>query len=181
MMRRMKTNRYLHSSGLIAVLALAVANVALAEVTQSFGVGARSHQERTSFSELPFKDGDLSYSAAYEYHDGDAFWQLACDVTPGLDGSGTNAADYAITPQLNLLLKDKMLQGGVGILSTYTHGEEDGDWTDLYWQFILGVSLPLPGSLSVEINAYYVFESWDNIGEFDFGDIEYGAFLNYKF
>lgn len=128
----------------------------------------------------PFAKGDLSYGATYEYEDQNALWQLGVDVTPKF--KSPSAEDYAVTPQLNLLLKDQIFRGGLGILSTYTRDNAGkGDWMDLYWQFILGVEIPLPGRLVASANAYYVFDKWDNLNSFDFKDVEYGVSLGYKF
>jgi hypothetical protein len=179
MMRGMKSNKFLHGSGLILGLVVAASSVALADVSQSFNVGGKTHQKHSTFTDLPYDDGDISYSVAYEYRDVDALWQLACDMTP--EFKNHDDIEYGVSPQLNLLLVDRIFQGGVGILSTYTHNEEGGEWMDMYWQFILGLSLPLPGPFTVQVNSYYVFENWGDVGDFDFGDVEYGAYLGYKF
>lgn len=179
MMPPMKTNKLTACLGLILGVSVAVSGVAMAGVSQSFNVGGKYHQKHSAFAELPYDDGDISYSVAYEYHDEDAFWQLACDVTP--EFQERDDFEYGVTPQLNLLLTDQIFQGGLGILSTYTHGDAGGDWMDLYWQFILGVTIPLPGPFTLEANAYYVFDEWGNLGDFDFGDVEYGAYFGYRF
>jgi hypothetical protein len=179
MIRGMKTNKILHGSGLILGLVIAASSVALADVSQSFNVGGKYHQKHSAFIELPYDEGDISYSLAYEYRDADALWQLACDLTP--EFKSRDDLDYGVSPQLNLLLVDRVFQGGVGILSTYTSGEDSGEWMDMYWQFILGLSLPLPGPLTLQVNSYYVFKSWGDVGDFDVGDVEYGAYLGYKF
>ena len=178
MMPPMQTNRLMACLGLILGLLVAVSGVAIADTSQSFDVGARYHRLNSSFKELPYDDGDISYSAAYEYHNEDAFWQLACDVTPDL--KSRSDLDYAVTPQLNLLATDRIFQGGLGILSTYTHGDAGGNWLNPYWQFILGLSIPL-GSFTVEANAYYVFDQWGNLGDFNARSIEYGAYFGYRF
>jgi hypothetical protein len=175
----MKTNKLLYCLGLVVGVALAGSTLALADVSQSLNVGAKYHQKHSVFTALPYDDGDISYSVAYEYRDADALWQLACDVTPEFESR--DDLDYGVTPQLNLLLVDRIFQGGLGVLSTFTDGEMGSDWMDLYWQFILGLALPLPGPFSVQINAYYVFESWSDVGDFDVDDIEYGAYVGYKF
>jgi hypothetical protein len=185
MISLMKTNKILHCFGLILGLAVASSRVALAEVSQSFDVGAKQHRDHSKFEALPYGDGDLAYSVAYEYRDNDALWQLACDLTPDLTGSDAPGASaegsYAVSPQLNLLLLDRMFQGGAGVLSTYTHSDIGGDWMDLYWQLILGIRLPLPGAISVQANAYYVFERWGDAADFDANNIEFGAYVGYKF
>ena len=108
-------------------------------------------------------------------------WRKAdiCSAAPSL--SGNVEADYAITPQLNLLFKDRMLQGGVGILSTYTTGGPQDDWTDLYWQFLVGLSFPVSAKLKLDVMAYYPFDSWGNLDQFEFEYIEYGAWIGYQF
>jgi hypothetical protein len=178
-MRRMNIKPFLPSFGLIVGLALVASNVAMAGVSHSLNVGGRYHQKHSVFTGLPYDDGDISGSVAYEYRDADALWQVACDLTPEFESR--DDLDYGITPQLNLLLVDRMVQGGLGILSTYTHGDAGGDWMDMYWQLILGLALPFPGPFKVQVNAYYVFEEWGDIGEFDVGDIEYGAYIGYTF
>lgn len=178
-MPRMKTTlRAIGTGILVTVIGLLPDRAAAGG--QVLSLGARYHQAHSAFVDLPFEDGDISYTAAYEYHDKDAFWQLGVDVTPEV-GEG-NDVDYAVTPQLNLLLKDRIFQGGLGILSTYTRDAAGkGDWMDLYWQFILGVALPLPGPLKVSANAYYTFEQWDALGDFKSEDLEYGVAVGYTF
>ena len=73
-------------------------------------------------------------------------------------------------------------QGGLGILSTYTKNSVGKDgWMDLYWQWVLGLNVPLGSRLSIQANAYYVFESWSRLNKFAFDDVEFGGFLTYKF
>ena len=48
-------------------------------------------------------------------------------------------------------------------------------------QLILGLNIPLGKSLSLQANAYYVYESWDKLGDFKFEDIEFGGYLSYSF
>jgi len=75
-----------------------------------------------------------------------------------------------------------MFQGGLGILSTYTSGGPGGDdWMDLYWQWVLGLNVPLGNRFSLQANAYYVFESWSKLNKFTFEDVEFGGYLSYKF
>jgi len=148
--------------------------------TQAFDVGVRYHNAHSEFAELPYADGDLSYNVGYEIHDQNALFQLACGFTP--EFKDRDDLDYGITPELNLLAKDGIYQGGLGILSTYTRDADGkGDWMDLYWQFVLGVNIPLGKSLSIQANAYYVFENWGTLGKFKFDDIEFGGYVSYKF
>lgn len=173
----MKTQKFLC---LVGVLVTVLSGAAIASTAQVFDLGARYHTKHSEFVALPYADGDWSYEAAYEIHEQNSMFQLACGFTP--DFQDNKDLDYGITPELNLLAKDGVYQGGVGILSTYTRDAGGkGDWMDLYWQFVLGLNIPLGNRLSLQANAYYVFEGWDKLNKFKFEDIEFGGYLGYKF
>ena len=163
---------------IVGVLVMSTGGGWAADTSQAIDIGARYHFQHSVFTDLPFGDGDLSYGLGYEIHDENGLIQLICGYTPSL--SDRDDLDFAITPEANLLFADGIFQGGVGALTTYTQGSGTDDWMDLYWQGVLGINVPL-GSFQIQVNAYYVFEDWDKLGEFEFGDIEYGAYLGYKF
>ncbi len=147
--------------------------------SQALGFRIRNHIDHSIFVESPFGENDISYGLAYEYHDNNGLWRLGVDYTP--DVSGDSMIEYAVTPNLSLIAKDGMWRGGLGILSTYTSHETMGtDWSDLYWQFLFGIALDV-GALSLDVSAFYVFDDWDNLSEFDFDDIEFGAGIAYLF
>ncbi len=151
--------------------------VAMAASAQVVDLGARYHVKHSEFISLPYADGDWTYGVAYEIHEENALLQLACGYTPEFDDN--KDLEYGITPEANLLLKDGVYQGGLGVLSTYTAG--DSQWMDMYWQWVLGLNIPLGKRLSIQANAYYVFEDWGSLGKFHFSDIEFGGYLGYKF
>jgi hypothetical protein len=134
--------------------------------------GIRRHTDHSVMTELPFDEGDISYTAGWEIHDPSGYWQLLIGYTPEV--GGTNAVDYVITPQLNLLLEDRGWQAGVGVLGSYVKTDAGSDWTDVYWQFLLGFTLQLP-AFSVDIVSYYPFKSWGDLSDFDTGDLEFGV------
>jgi hypothetical protein len=151
----------------------------------AISVGVRRHVDHTIFTTLPFEEGDMSYDIALESHNDSAGWQLVFAYTPDVSGEGlvnqtTQKVDRVMTPQLNLLLKDGIWRGGVGILASYLRTDTESDWTDLYYQFTLGISLPI-SSFDIDISAFYTFEKWDLLEEFEFDDIELGARLRYTF
>lgn len=154
--------------------------------SSSLGVGLRHHILHTNFEDWPYDDGDLSYGVAYEIHESGGCWQVAVDYAHNV--GETNVADYVITPQLNLLFKDNAWRGGVGALASYIKYDEeespelaaDDGWSDIYWQFLLGLSIPL-GGLSLDVYAAYPFEEWGEISEFEFDDVEVQAWLMYAF
>lgn len=142
-------------------------------------VGARQHAAHSEFEELPFDDGDISYGVAYEYHEMTGYWQVALDYAP--DVSGTNSTDYVVTPQISLIFKDRAWRGGLGLLKSYIRDNDgEADWTDFYWQMILGLDIPLLG-MEFNVLAYYVFEEWGEVGDFDVDELEFGAWLKFSF
>lgn len=151
----------------------------------ALSAGARYHMRHSEYTELPFDDGDMSYLLGYEYHEANAYWQLlvgyAPDISDGDDGRGVGV-NAVITPQLNLLFADRNWLGGVGVLASYIETEDSdaSDWTDIYWQLMFGFQIPLP-AFHVEVMAYYPFEKWKTLSDFDAGDIEYGLLLKLKF
>ncbi len=177
--------------GIITGLGLGLAPALAAEGPHALGAGMRYHAEHSVFSELPYGNGDLSYALAYQYAQGFAIWQLACDLGPDVSGkrlitSGTTTnqvdVDYIITPQFNLIIRDGCLLAGAGIRTSYIRDMNDeGEWLDPYWQLQLGISLPIHKRMSLDINAYYVYEHWNKLPNFKFGDLEYGAWLNFTF
>lgn len=164
---------------LLAVVVLAAgAGVAVAG-SSSLAFGARYHMNHSAFEELPYDDGDLSYGAFYQYHDGPAFWQLGASYA--FDASKLDSTDYVITPEIDLLATDRMWRAGLGVLKSYIEDDiTGGDWTDIYWQFIAGIQFPL-GGITLDAQAYYPFENWGDLGDFEFGDIEFGLLINFPF
>ena len=160
---------------LVAVLTLCTP---WANAQSAAGLGLRSHVAHTEFEEYPFDDGDLSYIVGYEYHDQAGYWQLLVGYTPDV-GDGT-VVESIITPQLNLLIQDRAWIAGAGILGSYVETELETDWTDIYWQVMLGFEIPLP-IFRLEIIAYYPFESWSTFGDFDSDDIEFGLLTKFMF
>jgi hypothetical protein len=160
---------------------LLTANLVLlqaAVASNSLGVGGKLHCKHSEFTDLPF-DQDLSYDISYEYReDAAAFWQLAVGYTPKI--SGTNNIDSVITPEVNLLFSEGVWRGGVGVLNSFVMEGGEGDWMDIYFQFLLGIGVPV-GKFSIDATACYVFPDWGSIGNFDMRDIDFGLRLTYHF
>ena len=176
--------RWTHAALSIA-LALAI-RPALAASPHSLSVGGRYHTENTVFTDLPYGNADISYALAYTFAEEHAAIKLGADFAPDVSGARdaphTNKTDYVITPQVNFIVKDRMFRGGVGILTSYIHDDQDeGDWLDIYWQMMLGLCMPLGKNLSLEGNVYYVLESLDKLVNFRPKELEYGLWLNYNF
>ena len=182
---------------IVLTLSLVLVGPALAQSSGSalLGFGMRHHATQTVFTDYPFEDGDMSYGIAYELNDAAGYWQLAVDYAANTAADQTNAADYVVTPQLNLVIEDTFWRLGVGIAASYIEYEDDAlaasliddnddhtldnGWSDIYYQFLFGVSLPL-GSMSLDIFASYPFDDWDLLDEFDADDIEIALWLKFS-
>ncbi|MDP6491448.1 MAG: hypothetical protein QGH42_05480 [Kiritimatiellia bacterium] len=143
---------------------------------QRWGVGARYHVEHDSEREVPFDDV-TTYGIVYEYHERGTFWQLGLQY--GTEIGGVDV-DYVLTPEINLMLTDGAWRGGIGALSTYVKVDDESDWSDVYYQFILGFDMPL-GSTILSIQANYAFEDFDKLDEFDFDELDWVGYLMYEF
>ncbi|MFO7871623.1 MAG: hypothetical protein R6V03_09360 [Kiritimatiellia bacterium] len=142
-------------------------------------LGVRQHQDHEVITDYPFDDNDLSYGIAWEYHEPSAYWQIAADYCP--DPTGTNTLEYVFTPQINLITKDQWWRGGLGVMWPYVNDSVEGtDWLDTYWQFILGLQLAAT-RVDLDVMTYYVFESWGDLSDFEFSDLEYGVRLGFEF
>ena len=155
----------------------------------AFSIGARYHTDHSAYRDLPFGNGDISYMLALEYAERLALWQLGVDFAP--DVSGTRDLDpeedqvgtrFVITPQLNLIFKDRVFRAGTGVLTSYVKDDDgEGEWLGPYWQLLLGLSFNIAGSVSLDTSAHYVMKSWDKITDFKFGDLEYSMLLTFRF
>lgn len=182
---------------LVFLIAVAVGLTLMAEPClgrspHSLSLGARYHKDHSVFTDRPFGDGDISYALAYEYSERLAYWQLALDFAPDVsgtrdsDGDDSEAesvgTDFVLTPQLNLVFTDRFFRAGPGIRGSYIRDDEgNSEWIGPNWQLQLGVNLPFGEAISIDGNVYYVLESWGNITDFAFGDLEYGVWLKYTF
>ena len=171
-------NKYCWTS-VVGVTVMVLFCVSAVANPHQLAVGVRQHVDHTTFDEYPFGEDDLSYGLAYEYHEGPAYWQIAVLYADDVTGT-TNDLDFVLTPQINIVLKDAFWRLGVGGLTSYTKGDDVDEWTDLYWQVMAGLGLPV-FALDVDVMAYYPFESWGDIGDFDIDDVEFGGWISYEF
>ncbi len=154
------------------------------QARQAIGAGARHHSRHSQFIELPFNKGDMTYTLGYEYHEGGGFWQIilgyAPSISDGTEGRGIGV-ESILTPQLNLFFEDRNWLGGVGVLASYIRREEaENEWTDIYWQVMIGYKIPL-NVVEVELMAYYPFEKWNRFRDFEADDIEFGIMIKRMF
>ena len=58
---------------------------------------------------------------------------------------------------------------------------EKSEWTDLHWQAIMGISIPLGPRISVDLYGYYLFHKWDEIAKGSDNALEASLFLALQF
>jgi len=164
----------------LAVVLAALLLVAFCPVSHAghrLGIGSRYHTDHSAFDELPFDD-DISFGLTYQYSEDIAYWELGATIVPD---PRVETLDYIVTPFANLMFSDGMWRGGLGVLSSYTEDKIAGDdWTDIYWQMVFGISIPIK-SVTLDVQAYYVYEGWEDLVDFEFKDLEGGAWLTYRF
>lgn len=189
-----------------ACLLFAFVFFAASDVSAQNGLtgGARYRRDHTKFEKLPFDDGDITYFLMYEIGNEHAAWQIGADYAPrvtGLYGASADAkktrddaggeeapenlgeeVDYVITPQLNLVFKDRIFRAGTGVMASYIK-KDDGDheWHYPYWQMELGLEFNVGKNLRAGVSAYYLLDRWRDITKFRTDEIEYGARLAYSF
>ena len=169
--------------GISLVLAI---RPALAQSPHSLSVGGRYHTQNTVFTDLPYGNADISYGLAYTFAEEHIALKLGADFAPDVSGTrdapNTNKTDYVISPQANIIIKDRVFRAGIGLLTSYIRDNMgEGNWLDPYWQLMLGLCFPIYKGFSLEGNVYYVLERWDKITDFRLKELEYGLWVNYNF
>ncbi len=145
-------------------------------------IGARMHSEFEDFADVPYDAGDLSYTLMYEYHDSMAFWQLGIGYAPESEGDSEKGTGYdsILTPQISLMFKDSIYRIGLGALTSYVTKDDIKNWSDPYYQVALGIEIPI-GRLGIGLTGYYVFNAFENIGEFDDNALDLSAGISLSF
>ena len=169
---------------------LLAAGLAAQAGDNSLGLGARYRAKHAPFvDEIPFGNGDISYFAAYQYSEGLASWELACDYAPDISGKKPNpeeggdplGIDYILTPSISLLFTDKFFRGGGGTFMSYVRDEDGGSWEGPGGQLQAGLHFPLGSKFAIDIAAYYIFTRFSDFEEFDLNELEYAGWLTYVF
>ncbi len=163
----------------LALTALCFGQVSLAQpAVKTWGFGIRQHAEQPDFPDISLGD-EMSYGLSLSAIDAGGYWQAAILYTPEI-GSMPDA-DYAITPEINLMLSENAWRVGIGGARTYVSSDTNGGWRDFFWQALLGFGLPGIGSGTLEARAIYVFDELGNIGDFDTSNLEYAIWLGIPF
>ena len=162
------------------VLFVCVSQMSLATGNTAWNVGVRQHAAQPDFPDISFGDDILSYGISMSAYDAGGYWEAGILYTPEIDG--IDDMDYALTPQLNLVMTENFWRMGLGGARTYVNGDgDDSGWRDFFWQMIIGLGLPGVGSANLEVRAIYIFDDWGDIGDFDTDNLEYALWIGIPF
>ena len=161
------------------LLPVLLLSATLAAPANEWAVQVKKHAEHGEFSERPYGKDDISYGAFIEASEGLAAWRLGATYVS--DATGFGEADSVITPEITLLAQDGAWEGGDSTLIDYVDANDETDWGDIYFQLQLGLRLPVLKRANLGINTYYPFEKFGELGKFDFGDLDYGLSLRFRF
>ena len=170
---------------LSAVAALLFAPFAAsAKASPKLGVvgSARYHQEHSTVAEWPFDKGDMSYGASLLLYDGMGYIELGCEYCPDPTAE-KDAIDDVITPFARLVVSDLGFTAGFGVRDNYVfYADKDrkDDWSDLLYEFHLGLEFTF-APIVIGGGAYYSFDDWDDLKDFDVDDLEYGIHAGFCF
>lgn len=148
---------------------------------------ARYHQGHTAVREWPYDKGDMSYGASLLLYDGIGYIELGCEYSPepsaDEEDDDTEILDEVFTPFARMVIKQFFVSAGFGVRDNYvlfTDSDRKDDWTDLLYEFHLGLEFTL-GPVVVGGGAYYSFDDWKDLDCFDVDDLEYGVHAGFCF
>ncbi len=118
-----------------------------------------------------------------EFHEATAYWLLALGWVHNPSGFEEADVNYGLTPELNLILKDRAFIGGAGILRSYISSDEDdvSGWSKTYYQLLLGFNFSMGRRVTLSTFAVYPFARWSRLRDFSGSDLEYSLGLSYRF
>lgn len=174
-----------HLGILAAAFLLAAPASSPAQVKQWFSsasAGIIQHSEHPAGFEYPFSNGDLSYPVAYEYHEGNSYWQIGAVFSPHVSATSTvGSAQSVISPQLSLVYTWPRVFAGIGITKHYVKYENMSQWSSLFWHAQVGVRLPVTDVFELRAAGYYQFRNLGDLGDFDLRELEWGVSVAYAF
>jgi hypothetical protein len=158
-----------------ALLALGAAGaVRPAAADSSIGIGVHAWRTVDGFESDGFsgirRDG-LSYLLSYQYKPG-ALLKLEIDGEYFPNGFG-GSTHYAVSPQAYVLL-GSFIYGGVGIGTIFSK-DFSNDFSSPYYAARVGVDMHLLPKLSLDVNANYHFNAFNELHGVTTGTVTLGA------
>jgi len=142
-------------------------------------IGKKHENRSEDFEDRPYGNDDMSYGAYFDYFEGMGGWRFG--ATYATDLSGPGEADTVITPEISLLGRDGIWEGGLSVMMDYIDSEEGSDWGDVYYQTQLGINLPVTSNLLIGIHAFFPFKDLGDFSDIDTGNVDYGVTVTARF
>jgi hypothetical protein len=161
------------------ILPLLFLLVAPAFGQMGFSVLVKQHDARENFEERPYGKDDLSYGIFLEAFEGIGGWKIGAMYAD--DVSGIEGVDSVITPELSLMVVDRIWETGLSVLIDYVDADGEADWGDFYFQTQLGVNIPLGDRIQLGAHAFYPMESIGDIVDIGFNDLDYAVQVRVMF
>jgi len=163
---------------LFCLFAFLFASVSVAET--AITVNARQHADRSSIlSDSPYGEDDVSLGVYVDIFEGVGAWRFGASYADDL--SGLPDVNSVITPQISLLVVDGIWETSLGALIDYVDTDTETDWGDVYFQWALGLNLPITNSFSIGVHAQYPFEDFDGLIDFDTDLLEWTGAVRIRF
>lgn len=163
----------------LLILALTLGTGAFAQNTAVVAVGKKHVDRSSTMGDRPYGEDDISYGAFLEFFDGLGGWRLGASFSDDL--SGAEGVDSVITPEIALMAQDGFWETGLSLLRDYVETPEGSDWNSIYYQFYLGINIPLGKHLMIGGGAYYPFDGFSELTDFRTGDLDYAVSLRLRF
>lgn len=147
---------------------------------KAVSVIARQYVEREkSYLDRPYSKDDMSYGLYFDVFDGIGGWRVGASYASDLTGVGD--AKSVITPELTLLGKEGIWDSGFSVMIDYVDTEEGTEWGDIYYQFQLGLIIPLGGRLELGASMFFPFTDLGDFRDIGFNELDLGLLVRAKF
>lgn len=159
------------------LLCLLMSSPVFAQMAAS--VMVKQHDARPDFAERPYGKDDMSYGLFFDAFDGKGGWRFGAMYSD--DVTGISAVETVITPEIALLVADRIWETSIAVLIDYVEGSGESEWGDVYFQTQLGFNIPLGNSVMLGAHAFYPMESIGDLVDIGFNDLDFAVQLRIFF
>lgn len=139
----------------------------------------KQHDGRDDYAERPYGKDDMSYGVFLDAFEGVGGWRFGASYSGDL--TGVEGVDSVITPEICLLVVDRIWETGIAVLIDYVDVDGEADWNDVYFHAQFGINFPLGNRIQLGAHAFYPMESISDIVDIGFSDLDYGVQLRIMF
>jgi hypothetical protein len=166
------------SAAVLMAASLGMATPAAAEQRIGGGIHYWTALDDIEVDDVEIDDSGTSFLFSYQYVPAGLF-KFEADVEYFTDGFG-GGDSAAISPQAFVLLGSG-LYGGLGIGVTYNEDLPGNNWSDPFYALRAGFDIVVLPRIHLDINANYLFNSFDDIDGADADSITLGAIARIAF